>query len=129
MEHYYLEIRAVHIWAALTGFSLFLIRTLARNLLGARWPLALPLRCLSWSIDTTLLTAALMLVTIVNQAPFADSWLTVKVLLLPPYIFLAYRALRAGTPAGRWLSLAGAAFVFYGIYAVARAHHPLGPFA
>lgn len=40
------------------------------------------MRILSWTIDTTLLSAALMLMTIVRQYPFVHGWLTVKVLLL-----------------------------------------------
>ena len=82
MEPFYLEIRAVHIGSALISGGLFLVRALAHNLLGARWPLAAPLRYLGWTIDSVLLTAALMLITIVHQLPGVDAWLTVKVLLI-----------------------------------------------
>jgi uncharacterized membrane protein SirB2 len=54
------------------------------------------------------------------------AWLTVKVVLLVPYIALGYLALRGKTRRGRLASLAGAALVFGFIYTVARAHHPLG---
>ena len=47
-----------------------------------------PLRYLSYTIDTVLLTAALMLATILHQYPFVHAWLTVKVLLLVVYIVL-----------------------------------------
>jgi len=129
MEPFYLEIRTAHIWAVLTSGALLLLRGMAVNLFAARWPMAAPLRYLSWTVDTVLLTAALMLTTIIRQFPFADAWLTVKVVLLVPYIVLGYFALRAGSPRNRWLALAGAAATFYFIYTVARAHHPLGPFA
>lgn len=43
---------------------------------------AWPLRFLSYTIDTILLTAALMLMTIVAQYPFVDSWLTIKLNLV-----------------------------------------------
>ncbi len=126
MEPFYLEIRAVHIGSALTSGALFALRALALNLFGAQWPLAAWLRYLAWTVDTVLLTAALMLMTIIRQIPGADAWLTVKVLLVAGYIVLGYFALRAATPRGRWASLAGAVLTFGLIYSVARAHHPLG---
>ena len=92
----------------------------------ARWALAAPFRYFSWTVDTVLLTAALMLTTIIRQYPFADGWLTVKVLLLAPYILLGSYALRGQNRRTRLLSLAGAALVFGYIYWVARTHHPLG---
>jgi uncharacterized membrane protein SirB2 len=77
-------------------------------------------------VDTVLLTAALMLMTIIRQYPFANGWLTVKVLLVIPYVALGYMALRSATRRLRLISLAGAMLVFGYIYTVARAHHPLG---
>ena len=126
MEPFYLEIRTVHIWAVLTSGALLLLRGLAVNLFAARWPMAAPLRYLSWTVDTVLLTAALMLTTIIRQFPFIDAWLTVKVVLLVPYIVLGYFALRAKTRRNRLISLAAAAATFGFIYTIARAHHPLG---
>jgi len=126
MEPFYLEIRAVHIGSALISGALFLLRALALNLFGARWPLAAPLRYLAWTIDSVLITAALMLMTIIHQLPGADAWLTVKVLLIALYVVLGYYALRAGSGRTRWAALAAAVLTFGMIYSVARAHHPLG---
>lgn len=129
MEAFYLEIRAIHIGSVILSGLLMLLRGVARNGLGATWVTAWPVRTLSYTIDTVLLTAALMLTTIVQQFPFVDSWLTMKVLLLVVYIMLGYNALRARTAQARWASLAGAALVFGFIITVARAHSPLGLFA
>ena len=126
MIEYYLEIRWVHIASVMTSGTLFLIRGLALNLFGWRWVMAWPLRYLSWTVDTILLTAALMLMTIIQQYPIANGWLTVKVLLVVPYIVLGYLALRSPTRGQRLAALGGAALVFLYIYTVARAHHPLG---
>ena len=130
MEEFYPQIRAVHIGSVLASGALFLIRGAALNLFGATWVKALPLRMLSWTIDTVLLTAALMLMTIVRQYPGADAWLTMKVSLVVLYIALGYYALaRARTrtlSVGLWLA---ALAVFAAIYSIARAHHPLGAFA
>lgn len=127
MEEFYLQIRTVHIWAVTASGTLFALRAGAFNLLGAAWPKSLPVRMLSWAIDTTLLTAALMLMTIVRQYPFVDHWLTVKVTLLLVYIGLGAQAFSLrrtkGLRIGFWLA---ALAVFGFIVTVARAHHPLG---
>lgn len=129
MEPFYLEIRMVHIGAVVASGLLLLLRAIGHNLLGARWPMSWPVRLLSYTIDTALLTAALMLTTIVRQYPFVDAWLTMKVLLLVAYILLGYQGLRASSMHVRWASLAGAAIVYAFIVSVARTHSPLGIFA
>lgn len=129
MESFYLEIRSAHIGAVIASGLLLLIRGLGHNLAGAAWATAWPVRVLSYTIDTVLLTAALMLTTIVKQYPFVDSWLTMKVLLLVAYIMLGYNALRGRTTRVRWASLAAAALVYGFIVSIARAHSPLGIFA
>jgi uncharacterized membrane protein SirB2 len=126
MDEFYLQIRTVHIASVMASGTLFLVRGVAFNLFGWRWALALPLRYLSWTVDTVLLTAALMLMTIIHQYPVVNGWLTVKVLLLVPYIVLGYMALRGSSRKVRLASLAGATLTFLYIYSVARAHHPLG---
>ncbi|MCP2821034.1 SirB2 family protein, partial [Salmonella enterica subsp. enterica serovar Typhimurium] len=81
--------------------GLFALRGLG-VLLGARWPNAAPVRWLSYTIDTTLLTAALMLLTILPGAMFANGWLAVKLTLLVAYVVLGVMALRrARTRAAR----------------------------
>lgn len=126
MIEFYGDIKWVHIGAVIASGTLFLLRG-AGVLAGARWPMWVPLRYLTYAIDTVLLTAALMLVTILHQYPFVQAWLTVKVLLLVVYILLGTFALRrARTPRGRALCYAAALAVFVFIATVARAHHPLG---
>lgn len=129
MSEFYLEIRLVHIYAVIASGSLFFVRGLSL-ILGAQWARAAPLRYLSYTIDTVLLTAALMLMTIVRQYPFIHGWLTVKVLLLVVYIGLGLLAFWE-RPA-RWVRLAcwlAALLVYLFIVTVAQAHHPLGLFA
>lgn len=130
MEEFYLEIRFVHIVSVAVSGSFFLLRALAFNLTGAGWPKAAPVRYLSYTIDTVLLTAALMLTTIVGQYPFVHGWLSVKVVLLVVYIGLGMVALKPSRSRPVRLAFtAGAAGVFLFIVSVARAHDPLGVFA
>ena len=91
--------------------------------------MAFTLRTIVWSVDTILLTAALMLMTIVQVYPFVDGWLTMKVLLLVGYIVLARLAFTAEQKRMRLLSMVTAIAVFAFIITIARAHSPLGIFA
>jgi uncharacterized membrane protein SirB2 len=126
---FYPEIKLVHICGVLASGSLFFLRGLAVQF-GARWAMAAPLRYLSYTIDTILLTAALMLATILHQYPFVHAWLTTKVLLLVVYIVLGTFALRRGrTPALRLVTFIAALAVFLFIVSVARAHSAWGIFA
>jgi uncharacterized membrane protein SirB2 len=126
MVEFYPEIRLVHIAAVIASGSLFVARGLMA-LHGFGKGLLKPLHYLSYAIDTVLLTAALMLMTIVRQYPFIDAWLTVKVLLLAAYIGLGAlvfrKALSYRARLGLW---AASAAIYLFIISVARAHDPLG---
>jgi uncharacterized membrane protein SirB2 len=128
MIEFYPDIKWVHICAVIASGSLFALRG-AGVLVGARWPMWAPLRYLTYTVDTVLLTAALMLVTILHQYPFVQAWLTVKVLLLVVYVVLGTLALKgARTRRSQAICFAAALAVFLFIVSVACAHHPLGIF-
>jgi uncharacterized membrane protein SirB2 len=123
---FYPQIRAVHIGAVLASGALFALRG-AGVLSGMRWPLAAPLRYLSYSIDTTLLTAALMLVAMLPAAVFANHWLTVKLVLLVIYVVLGSFALKRGRGARvRGICFGTALAVYALMFGIARTHQPLG---
>ena len=126
MIEFYPQIRFVHILAISLSGGLFALRGIG-VLVGARWPQAALVRYLSYTIDTVLLTAALMLVTILPSAMFAYHWLTVKLVLVVAYVVLGVFALRRGRSRGtRAICYAGALLVFIAIIGIARMHHPLG---
>jgi len=129
MLEFYPQIKFVHVAAVIASGSLFALRgllMLARSRV-ANHP---ALRYLSYAIDTMLLTAALMLVTILHQYPFVQAWLTVKVLLLVVYIVLGTLALKRGRTRSVQVACYFAALaVFAFIVTVARAHDPRGFFA
>jgi uncharacterized membrane protein SirB2 len=129
MIEFYPQIKHFHILMALLSGSVFAVRG-GFALAGARWPHALPVKWLSYAIDTALLTAALMLLTILPGAVFANGWLWVKLGLLVAYVVLGMFALRkARTPRGRRVTYVAALLAFLAIYATARAHHPLGAYS
>jgi len=128
MIEFYPQIKQFHIFVALLSGSLFALRG-AFVIAGARWPNALPVKWLSYTVDTALLTAAMMLLTILPGAMFANGWLTLKVALVVVYIVLGVFALkRARTPRSRRGFYLAALLVYFAIYSIARAHHPLGLF-
>jgi len=129
MIEFYGEIRLVHIAAVMTSGGLFLLRGLLVQAGRPAWALAAGPRYLSYAVDTTLLTAAMMLVTILPSGVFSNGWLAAKLALLPLYIGLGWGALRAATPGRRRIFFAAALLAFAAMFAIARAHDPLGPLA
>lgn len=126
MIEYYLQIKWIHVAAVLASGSLFAVRG-GLVLAGVRWAMAAPLRYLSYTIDTVLLTAAMMMLTALKLNPFVVPWLSVKLALLLVYVVLGSLALkRAHGRRARVFWYVAALATFACMYSVARAHHPLG---
>ncbi len=127
MFEFYPQIKWVHIACVLASGLLFALRGLlvqAGHGGAAQWE---PVRWLSYAIDTTLLTAALVLVNILPGALFANGWLTTKLVLLVAYVALGTLALRrARTPRSRRVFYVAALATYVYMLGVARMHHPLG---
>ena len=126
MITFYPAIKQVHIAAALSSGAFFGLRALAL-LGGMRWPRLAPVRYLSYTIDTALLTAAMMLLTILPGALYANGWLWVKLTLVTAYVVLGILAFRPQRGrAARWALVLAAGACFVQAYFIARFHHPLG---
>lgn len=128
MLEFYPQIKAVHVGLVFASIGLFVLRG-AFALLGARWVMAAPLRYLSYGIDTALLTAALMLLTILPGEIFANHWLSAKLVLLLVYVVLGSIALRRGrSTRARGAAYLAAVAVVTMMVGIARTHQPLGWF-
>jgi uncharacterized membrane protein SirB2 len=122
----YYWLKQIHVFSVLLSFALFLSRG-AWVLAGRSLPRHPILRALPHTVDTVLLGSALWLTTVIQQFPFRDAWLTVKVVLLVVYIVLGSLALRrAPTRAGRAIAFVAAVVTFLFMFSVARYRHPLG---
>ena len=135
MLAWYPQVKWVHVLAVLTSGGLFALRGLLVQLSpgaglpvprrAARWAMSAPLRFLSYAVDTVLLTAALMLATMLPSAMFANGWLVAKLSLLVVYVALGTHALRRGrSPTVRRACFVAALLVFGTMLAIARSHHP-----
>lgn len=126
MASYYFLIKSVHVWSVTLSIALFVLRG-GLMLAESPWRAAGVLRWLPHVVDTVLLTSALMLTGIVHQYPFANGWLTAKVLGLVAYVVLGSIALRRGrTRRVRVAALAGALVAV--AYVVTTAlHHDWNP--
>ena len=129
MFEFYPQIKLFHMSVALLSGALFALRG-AFALGGARWPQALPVKWLSYAVDTSLLTAALMLLTILPWAMFANGWLLVKIVLIVVYVVLGVMAMRPQrNRRSRAICYGLALLTFVAIYVTARTHNPLGALA
>lgn len=126
MIAFYPEIKLVHVAAIMASGSFFAVRAMAL-LAGMRWPRLAPVRYLGYTVDTVLLTAALMLLTILPRELFGNGWLWAKLGFVVAYVLagiLAFRPRQRTAARAGLLVLAGLCFLQ--AYFTARAHHPLG---
>lgn len=127
MIEFYAQIKWVHIASIVASGLLFLLRGSLVWAGKERLAMLAPLRFLSYGIDTILLSAALMLLTILPHAMYANGWLAVKLVLVVVYIVLGTLALKRGRTAHmRTFSFLAALAVYLAIFGIARAHHPMG---
>jgi uncharacterized membrane protein SirB2 len=125
MANYYLLLKHIHITFAVLTFISFSLRgfwmirespLLHRKLI----------RVLPHVIDTILLISAIAMVFIMHMSPFAQSWLSAKILALLVYIILGTIALKRGpTKPIRIISFVGALLVFSYIVYVAMTKTPI----
>ncbi len=129
MSAYTLELRTLHIACAYVSIGLFVARHVL-NLYGIAWRKSRALKIMPHVVDSVLLTSAIALMFAVQQYPFVNSWLTVKVFALIAYVALGSIALKYGrTAMSRRAAFLAAAAVFAFILSVARTHSPLGIFS
>lgn len=127
MLEFYPQIKLVHIFCVLASGGLFALRGALVQAGRAGIAQLAPVRLLSYAIDTTLLTAALMLVSILPHGLYANGWLATKLALLVLYVALGVFAMQQScAPATRRLSFIAALATYGYMLGVARMHHPLG---
>jgi uncharacterized membrane protein SirB2 len=127
MIAFYGQIKAVHVAAVLVSGVLFLMRGLMVQSGHKALAMTAWIRYASYSVDTVLLTAALVLAAILPAALFANHWLALKIGLLVAYVVLGSLALkRAQSARARTAAFVAALVVYVTIIGIARAHHPLG---
>ena len=116
MDYYF--IKNLHIASVVLSGSLFLLRGIwmlrESAMLQQRWVKIIP-----HIVDTLLLTSAIIIVIMSGQYPFAQDWLTAKLLALFAYIGLGIIALRGRSKVVRVWAFIAALAVFVYIVSVA----------
>lgn len=125
LAEFHLLIKNVHVTTAALSLLGFLVRgmlmLLDSPLLNAR-----VVRTLPHVVDTVLLLSAVALTLNLQQYPFAQGWLTAKVIGLVVYIILGAMGLRYGrSKRVRVLAFIGALLIFSYIVGVALTRNPL----
>ena len=120
----YATIKAVHVGAVIVSITLFALR--GGWMLTGSALLETPFaRVVPHVVDTVLLASAVALSWLSGQYPFAQPWLTAKVIGLVGYVLLGSIALRRGrTRTARVLALVGALAIVAWIVATARCRCP-----
>ncbi|MDP9109567.1 MAG: SirB2 family protein [Pseudomonadota bacterium] len=120
----YLAIKHLHVACALASGSFFLLRGVWM-LQGSAWLTARWVSVAPHLIDTLLLVSALTLALRSGQYPFAQPWLTAKLLALCVYIALGTIALKRGrSKTVRTVALVAALVTFAYIVTVAVTRRP-----
>ena len=123
---FYPQIKLVHIVLVLISGSIFSLRGLLM-LAGSAHSGHPLLKWTSYINDSLLLTAGLLLMTITQQYPGAQAWLSVKLGLLVVYIVLGVFALRRGrTRRSRGMFFFAALGVYVLMISIAISHQPMG---
>jgi hypothetical protein len=126
MAHYYLQIKSAHVFLGLLVAALFFL-SFATVSINSLKTIRTPVKYLSWTLDVSLLTAAMMPLTILPGAMYANGWLLVKLVALGGFVACRHAMTTERSPfMPRWgWLLVGCVLLAYA-YSVARAHHPLG---
>jgi len=126
----YISLKYLHVGCVIVSGAGFFLRGLCRlfapQLLKPRW-----LRVVPHVVDTLLLSSAVAMAVISTQYPFAQAWLTAKVVGLLVYIGCGMVALGRGTrtPAWRAFFFIAALLAYAYIVSAALTRSPLGPLA
>ena len=122
-------LKTAHMTLVGASVLLFVLRGVA-TLAAARWPMHPGVRRTSVIIDTGLLLAGVSLWWMLGMPLTGQTWLGVKLLLLPVYVVLGSYALKRARGRAARAVFFGLALLTVGyMVAVAVTHHPLGPWA
>lgn len=119
---FYIALKHLHLTTVAITIILFLFRSALMLWWskGLRWRW---LRILPHANDSILLLSGIGLMLLTHQYPFAQSWLTAKLVALVAYIVLGSLALKRGrTRRTRLLALVAALLCLGYLIAVARTH-------
>ena len=125
----YILIKLIHITAVMLSGALFFVRGLG-SIYDAPFMQLKIIKIAPHVIDSVLLLAAIGLCIQIQQYPFVDDWVTVKVLVLVVYIVVGSIAIKRGkTRTQKIIAFVAAILAFLFMVSVARTHDAWGLFS
>lgn len=128
LETLYAPLKHTHLLLVSISIIYFILRTVSK-LLQKQWQDKIAFKVSAYAIDSFLLLTGILLMVATSQYPIAQSWLTVKLIILVGYIFFGIKAMKSKTQVMQGLYIATAITCVLLMVTIARTHHPLGLFS
>ncbi|MGR6874474.1 SirB2 family protein [Pseudomonas sp. HK3] len=128
LESLYAPLKHTHLLLVSISIFYFALRG-GSKLLKKQWQDKLAVRISAYTIDSFLLLTGVLLMFATSQYPIAQSWLTVKLIVLVGYIVFGIKAMKSNTQVIQSGYLAAAIACVLLMITIARTHHPLGLFS
>lgn len=128
LESIYVPLKHAHLLLVSISIVYFSIRAISK-LLKKQWQDKLGVRISAYTIDSFLLITGVLLMFATSQYPIAQSWLTIKLIILVGYILFGIKAMKSNTQVIQSGYIAAAIACVLLMVTIARTHHPLGLFS
>lgn len=128
LETLYTPLKHTHLLLVSISIAYFTLRAVSK-LLKKQWQDKTPFKISAYTIDSFLLLTGILLMVVTSQYPIAQSWLTVKLIILVGYIFFGIKAMKSKTQVMQGFYIATAIACVLLMVTIARTHHPLGLFS
>ena len=128
LESFYVPLKHTHLLLVSISILYFTIRAISK-LLKKQWQDKLGVRISAYTIDSFLLITGVLLMFATSQYPIAQSWLTIKLIILVGYILFGIKAMKSNTQVIQSGYIAAAIACVLLMVTIARTHHPLGLFS
>lgn len=124
----YLPLKHSHLGLVALSIVFFMLRGSSR-LLDLEWTNQKWVKIAPHIIDSFLMLSGVLLMFAIQQFPIAQSWLTVKLMVLIAYIFFGIKTMKSTQKMQQRSYFAAAILCVMFMITIAKTHNPLGLFS
>lgn len=124
----YLPLKHSHLGLVALSIVFFMLRGSSR-LLNLEWTNQKWVKIAPHIIDSFLMLSGVLLMFAIQQFPIAQSWLTVKLMVLIAYIFFGIKTMKSTQKMQQRSYFAAAILCVMFMITIAKTHNPLGLFS